>query len=128
MVALRLAAQEVIRQNGEENGKQRTRIMVLTDYDLATDLNKELAISTTDGHAGTIETSRVMTIRPDLIKSKGTPSNYNLPQFEIVLHPEHYFPTGVLGDPTNATTEKGQKINNHVIEQIIKLVQELQTQ
>ncbi|MCL2288608.1 MAG: creatininase family protein [Candidatus Bathyarchaeota archaeon] len=128
MVALRLAAQETIRQNGEENGKQHTRIMVLTDYDLANELTKELA-DPTDGHAGTIETSRIMAIRPDLIKSKGTPSNnYNLPRFEIVLHPEQYFPTGVLGDPTTATTEKGQKINKHVIEQVIKLVQELHSQ
>jgi creatinine amidohydrolase len=127
MVALKLAAQEVIRQNGEENGKQRTRIMVLTDYDLAWELNKELA-NPTDGHAGTIETARIMDIRPDLIKSKGTPSQYTLPRFEIVLHPEQYFPTGVLGDPTTATTEKGQKINTHIIKQVIKLVHELQTQ
>jgi creatinine amidohydrolase len=124
MVALRLAAQEVIRQNGEENGKQHTRIMVLTDYDLASELNNELA-NPTDGHAGTIETSRVMDIRPDLIKSKGTPSNYNLPRVEVVLHPEHHIPTAVLGDPTTATKEKGQKINKHVIEQLIKLVKEL---
>jgi creatinine amidohydrolase len=125
MGALRLAAQEIVRQNGEKNGKQHTRIMVLTDYDLANELSKELTDST-GGHAGNIETSRVMAIRPDLIKSKGTPSHYNLPRFEIVLHPEQYFPTGVLGNPTTATTEKGQKINKHIIEQITKLIQELQ--
>ena len=126
MVALRLAAQDVIHQNGEKNGKQHTRIMVLSDYDFAEELTEELA-DPTDGHAGTIETARIMTIRPDLIKSKGTPSHYNLPRFEVVLHPEQYFPTGVFGDPTIATTEKGQKINNYIIEQVIKLVQELQT-
>jgi creatinine amidohydrolase len=126
MVALRLAAQEVIRQNGEKNGKQHTRIMVLSDYDFAEELNEELA-DPTDGHAGTIETARIMNIRPDLIKSKGIPSNYTLPRFEIVLHPEQYFPTGVFGNPTTATKEKGQKINTHIIEQVIKLVKELQT-
>ena len=126
LVALKLAAQEVIHQNGEENGKQHTRIMVLSDYDFAEELTEELA-DPTDGHAGTIETSRVMVMRPDLIKSKGTPSKYTLPRFEVVLHPEQYFPTGVFGDPTAATTEKGQKINTHIIEQVTKLVQELQT-
>jgi len=125
MVALRLAAQKVIYQNGEENGKQRTRIMVLSDYDFAEELSSELA-DPRDGHAGTIETSRVMAIRPDLIKSKGIPSNYEMPRFEVVLHPEQYFPSGVLGDPTAATKEKGQKINTHVIEQLVKLVQELE--
>ncbi|MDR0318628.1 MAG: creatininase family protein [Nitrososphaerota archaeon] len=126
MVALRLAAQEVIRQNGEKNGKQYTRIMVLSDYDLAEELREDIA-DPTDGHAGAIETARVMAIRPDIIKSKGIPGNYKLPRFEVVLHPEQYFPTGVLGNPTTATTEKGQKINTHVIEQVTKLVQELQT-
>ncbi|MGD6932625.1 MAG: creatininase family protein [Candidatus Bathyarchaeia archaeon] len=126
MVALRLAAQEVVRQNGEENGKQRTRIMVLSDYDFAGELSAELADSR-DGHAGTIETARVMAIRPDLIKSKGVPSHYDMPRFEVVLHPEKYFPSGVHGDPTAASTEKGQKINSYVIEQVIKLVRELES-
>jgi creatinine amidohydrolase len=126
MVALRLAAQEVVRQNGEENGKQRTRIMVLSDYDFAGELSAELADSR-DGHAGTIETARVMAIRPDLIKSKGVPSHYDMPRFEVVLHPEKYFPSGVHGDPTAASTEKGQKINAYVIEQVIKLVRELES-
>ena len=124
MTALRLAAQEVIRQNGEENGKQHTRIMVLSDYDFASELTGELA-APNDGHAGTIETARIRAIRPDLIKAKGTPSNYKMPRFEIVLHPEKYFPSGVHGDPTNATKEKGQKINTHIIKQLITLVQEL---
>jgi creatinine amidohydrolase len=128
MVALRLAAQEVVRQSGEENGngKQRTRIMVLSDYDFAEELASELA-PPGDGHAGAIETSRVMAIRPDLIKSQGAKGKYELPRFEVVLHPERYFPSGVHGDPTAATAEKGRKINAYVIEQVIKLVQELKT-
>jgi len=126
MIALKLAAQEIIHQNGEKNGKQHTRIMVLSDYDLADELTEELA-NPDDGHAGTIETARIMHIHPNLIKTKGTPSHYKMPRFEIVLHPEQYFPTGVHGDPTTATTEKGQRINAHIIEQVAKLVRELQT-
>jgi creatinine amidohydrolase len=126
MVALKLAAQEVVRQNGEENGKQRTRIMVLSDYDFADELSAELA-DPRDGHAGTIETARVMAIRPDLIKSKGVPSHYDMPRFEVVLHPEQYFPSGVHGDPTVASAEKGQKINTYIIEQVIKLVKEIES-
>jgi creatinine amidohydrolase len=125
MAALKLAAQEVIRQNGEENGKQRTRIMVLSDFDFAEELAAELA-DPRDGHAGTIETARMMDIRPGLIKSKGIPSHYEMPRFEVVLHPEQYFPSGVHGDPTAATIEKSKKINAYVIEQVIKLVKELE--
>ncbi|XHH09236.1 MAG: creatininase family protein [Candidatus Bathyarchaeia archaeon] len=126
MIALKLAAQEVVRQNGEENGKQRTRIMVLSDYDFADELSPELA-APGDGHAGTVETSRVLDIRPDLVKSKGVPSRYEMPRFEVVLHPEKYFPTGVHGDPTAATVEKGKKINAYIVEQVVKLVRELES-
>jgi creatinine amidohydrolase len=126
MVALRLAAQSVVRQNVEANGKQRTRIMVLSDYDFASELAAKYA-SPKDGHAGTIETARVMAIRPDLIKGAGVPSFTEMPRFEVVAHPEQYFPSGVHGDPTAASAEKGQKINHYVVEQVIKLVKELQT-
>ncbi len=126
MAALKLAAQEIVRQNGEENGKQRTRVMVLSDFDFAEELAAELA-DPKDGHAGTLETSRMMDICPDLIKSKGVPSRNEMPRFEVVLHPEQYFPTGVHGDPTAASKEKGQKINAHVIKQVVKLVEEIQS-
>jgi creatinine amidohydrolase len=126
MIALRLASQEVVRQNGEENGKQRTRIMVLSDYDFADEMSADLA-DPKDGHAGSLERSRVMAIRPDLIKSKGVPSKNEMPRFEVVLHPEQFFPSGVHGDPTAATVEKGQKINAYVIEQVAKLVRELES-
>jgi len=49
-----------------------------------------------------------------------------LPRFEVVPDPERYFPSGVMGDPTIASSEKGQKINEYVIEQIVKLVKELE--
>ena len=48
-----------------------------------------------------------------------------LPRFEVVPDPERYFASGVMGDPTIASAEKGERINKYVIEQIVKLVEEL---
>jgi creatinine amidohydrolase/Fe(II)-dependent formamide hydrolase-like protein len=48
-----------------------------------------------------------------------------MPKFEIVPDYERYFPSGVMGDPTIASAEKGKRINEYVIEQIVKLVEEL---
>jgi creatinine amidohydrolase/Fe(II)-dependent formamide hydrolase-like protein len=45
----------------------------------------------------------------------------------VVAHPELYFPSGVIGDPTAASASKGQKINEYVVEQVIKLVRELES-
>ena len=57
--------------------------MVCSDYDFAYEL-KGKYFSDKDGHAGTIETSRVMAIRPDLVKKKGKKSYPKFPRFEIV--------------------------------------------
>jgi len=124
MAALRLAAQEVVWQHEKENPEKRPRIMVCSDYDFAYEL-KGKYFSEKDGHAGTIETSRVMAIKPELIKAKGVKSFPEFPRFEIVADPERYFPTGVNGDPTAASPEKGRRINKYVVREVMKLVEEL---
>ncbi len=124
MVALRRAAQQVVTQNSLTHKEQKTRIMVLSDFDFASEV-KGLNFPLNDGHAGAVETSRVMAIRPDFIKTKGEPSFPKMPRFEVVCDPEKYFPSGVIGDPTKASKDKGKTINAYVIEQIAKLVAEL---
>ena len=124
MAALRLAAQEVMWNRRKESSEKRPRIMVCSDYDFAYELRGKY-FSEKDGHAGTIETSRVMVIRSDLVKKKGRKSFPNLPRFEITADPERYFPNGVIGDPTVASEEKGRLINRYVISQVTKLVKEL---
>jgi creatinine amidohydrolase len=124
MVALRLAAQDVVSKN--EGVEPRVRIMVLSDYDFAQELTPKYA-SETDGHAGTLETSRVMDINPQLVKSKGEAGTACWPRFEVVAHPERYFPSGVNGDPTAATAEKGQEFTRYRIEQVKKLVEEIKS-
>jgi len=124
MVALRLAAQEIVIKSDEAREKRKVRIMVLSDFDFAEELIPEYA-DENDGHAGTLETSRMMAIKPDLVNENGKPSVWQMPRFEVVAHPELYFPSGVNGDPTAASAEKGQKINKYIIEQVEKLVKEI---
>jgi creatinine amidohydrolase len=122
MTALKLAAKTVVVKHMNEENKPR--IIVCSDYDFAFNLRGK-DFDDRDSHAGTIETSRVMSIRSDLIKGKEKRNFPKLPRFEIVPDPERYFPSGVMGDPTIASAEKGERINEYVIEQIVKLVEEL---
>jgi creatinine amidohydrolase len=124
MAALRLAAQKVILQSENAISAKKTRIMVLSDYDFAYELRGKY-FSEKDGHAGTIETSRVMAIKPDLIKAVGKASFPEMPRFEIVAHPESYFPSGVIGDPSAGSASKGRTINKYIIEQVARLVEEI---
>jgi creatinine amidohydrolase len=119
MVALRLAAQDVVQKN---DGK--TRIMVLSDFDFAEDLTRELA-EEGDGHAGTLETSRVMAIKPELVKAGGVSDKWQLPRFEVVAHPEVFMGSGVNGDASAASAEKGRKINQYIILKVAELVEEI---
>jgi creatinine amidohydrolase len=122
MVALRLAAQDVVVRNDEAGVK--VRILVLSDFDFAEELAAQYA-KEGDGHAGTLETSRVMAIKPELIKAEGKAEVWRLPRFEVVAHPERFFPGGVNGDPAAASVEKGEEINRYIIEQLEKLVRNL---
>jgi creatinine amidohydrolase len=124
MTALKIAAQEVVRER--QNMKVRkTRIMVLSDYDFADELREKVGFPSSDGHAGGIETSRVMAIRTDLVKEGGEASFPIMPRFEVVADPETFFPNGVMGDPTLASEEKGKILNEYIVEQVTKLVEEL---
>jgi creatinine amidohydrolase len=124
MAALRLAAQEIIWRHENEDAETRPRIMVCSEYDFAYEL-KGKHFNEKDGHAGAIETSRVMAIRPDLVRKKGESSCPRLPRFEVVAHPEESFPSGVIGDPTVASREKGIMANDYVIENVARLVSDL---
>ncbi|MFA5573291.1 MAG: creatininase family protein [Crenarchaeota archaeon] len=125
MVALRLAAQEIVIKNGEIS-PGKVRIMVLSDFDIAEEIISKYA-KAGDGHAGTLETSRMMAIQPNLIKCKGQADTWNLPRFEVIAHPEKLIPSAVNGDPTIASAINGEKINQYIIKKVEKLVRELET-
>jgi creatinine amidohydrolase len=125
MTALKLSAQNVLQQSDRGAFLGKVRIMVLSDFYFADELKEKLSISPNDGHAGAIETSRMMDIIPELIKAKGEASFPKMPRFEIVARPEQFFPSGVMGDPTKASKSKGLTINEYVIDQVAKLVEEL---
>jgi creatinine amidohydrolase len=124
MAALRLAAQELIWCHQGEAPEKRCRVMVCSDYDFAYELRGKY-FSEKDGHAGAIETSRVMAIRPDLVKMRGRKSFPELPRFEVVADAQRFFPSGVMGDPTAASQRKGRMINSYVINNVARLVEEL---
>ena len=117
MMAIRLAAHELLKLEGYDHLK----IIVLSDYDIAYDqLGKEFP--STDGHGGELETSRILAIRPDLVKGKGVPTELVLPPYRIVANPQDHFPSGIWGDPTPATAEKGKMVNDRIVNELSQLI------
>jgi creatinine amidohydrolase len=117
MAALRTAGETVVEDTPD------LKLMVLSDYDIAYEL-KGKEFDERDGHAGTIETSRVMAIKPRLVKKRGVKSYDRPPRFMITANPEKYFPTGVMGDATKASPGQGRRINNYIINGLAELVKQ----
>ena len=97
------------------------KIMVLSDYDIAYDLRgKEFPEN--DGHGGLIETSRIMNIRPDLVRSSRPVGTTRPPRFMVLVDPERHFPTGIVGDSREASRTKGKNIDDYVVDRLCELV------
>src|SRR3989442_593462 len=77
-----------------------------------------------DGHAGAGETSRILTARPDLVKGRSPAGKNDIPAYAIVEDPRTYW-SGVTGDPSKASKALGQKLDDLVIDELVRLVEEL---
>jgi creatinine amidohydrolase/Fe(II)-dependent formamide hydrolase-like protein len=89
-----------------------------------------------DVHAGEIETSTSLAVRPGLVKLDAAPKF--VPKFSSrslnftskrrvnwYTHTAKISPEGVLGDPTKASREKGERIWKLMIENLVEFVEDL---
>lgn len=115
MMAVRLGAEATVAKN------PKLKVMFLSDYDLAYELRgKEFPED--DGHGGLIETSRILNIRPELVRKSRPKGETWAPPFMIVPNPEKYIPTGILGDSSAATAKKGKVIDDYVVDRLCDLI------
>jgi creatinine amidohydrolase len=117
MAALREAAERCIRE------KPGLKLSVICDLDLVRESSMDLLETPGDGHAGEIETSRMMHLHPEQVKEP-PPEEY--PDFlpgRVVPDPESYWPGGVWGNPRAASAEKGKIIVERSAEALAKIVE-----
>lgn len=84
------------------------------------------------GHAGEMETSMMMVLRPDLVKADrlhvdGTKSK-SLYESRVVRFQrmDEYTTRGNYGDPTVASVEKGERMLDAVVQNLVELVRDIQ--
>jgi creatinine amidohydrolase/Fe(II)-dependent formamide hydrolase-like protein len=98
----------------------------------------ELCDTDNDVHAGEIETATSLAIRPDLVDMDAAESF--VPSFssryldfttkrsvEWYARTSKISPSGVLGDPTRATADKGERIWRIMVKNLVELVEELKS-
>jgi creatinine amidohydrolase len=114
LAALRAAAQDVVDEGD-------LRATVLSDYDIVY-ARKDLPAD--EGHAGMIETSRVLAARPDLVRGTSPPSANRIPEYAVVKDPRPFW-DGVTGDSSKASKIYGNELDRGVIDALVGLVEEL---
>lgn len=116
MRALRLAAEEALEE------RPAMKLAVLSDWEIVYELRGKPGwetIPADDGHAGTLETARMLAIAPELCHMERAPPHVpkaGIPEFRVTLGLDKHYPSGVLGgDARRATAELGQRVNEHVM-------------
>ncbi len=80
-----------------------------------------------DGHAGEVETSLMMVIRPDLVKGKPALHFPVRPRFLIQKDVRHLMGNGVMGNPQPASPEKGKAFFDMAVKGVMDALEELES-
>ncbi len=103
------------------------KIAVLTPYDFLYKKITEIAETENDSHAGEIETSIVLSLRPDLVKGTSDEEYPDLPRPFIVKDRFKYWPGGVWGNPQKATKDKGDKIIGLIVDNMLNIIDNVES-
>jgi creatinine amidohydrolase len=118
MAALREGADEAVR------ARPTLRVAVLSDYDFVYELRGKLS-PPTDGHGGLLETSRVLSMRPDAVGQDRPKVEYRFSRFRVGDPTIEEWPESVIGDTGPATPELGRQVQAHVLDRLETTVREL---
>jgi creatinine amidohydrolase len=120
IAALREAADQAMR------AVPGCRIAVLSDYDFVYE-RRGLDAPESDGHAGLLETSRVLAIRPDLVGATRPAVVRGGSPFVPGPPTPSEWSESVIGDPGPASAELGSRVQSYVLDRLTATVRELWT-
>ena len=103
------------------------RVAVLSVLDLAPDARRKVTECPDDSHAGEVETSVMLHLRPDWV-GKDRPREWpGFPKHLLVRDKLRYWPGGVWGDSSLASAAKGKTLFELSVAALIALVEELES-
>jgi creatinine amidohydrolase len=118
MAALREAADHTMQ------GHPSTHIVVLCDYEFVYELRGQESPAS-DGHAGLLETSRVLALAPETVGPARPAVEYRHSPFVPGSPTEKDWPESVIGDTRNASAELGARVQAHVLDRLVETVRTL---
>ncbi|MBI4536935.1 MAG: creatininase family protein [candidate division NC10 bacterium] len=111
------------------NADPSLAVLAIGPYAFLDPIRREADLVGTDGHAGSIETSEMLAIAPDLVHSDRIPrvTRPPLSRFLIAAHPEQEYPTGVRGDTSKVSSTLGERALDHTISEIVRLLRNIES-
>ena len=114
-------AGETILSNLEES-----RVAVLSILDLIAEIPDGIVETENDSHAGEVETSLMLHLRPAHIDGTSPEEYPSFPTPILVRDKKRFWPGGVWGDPSKASLEKGKTLLQKEVEVLLRLVNRIE--
>jgi len=115
LAALKAAADAAIAKH------PHLRIAVLSDYDFVYE-RRGKDVPADDGHAGLLETSRVLHLAPGSVTAERPRGQRRRSPFLAGVPNESEWPESVSGDPSMASPELGARVQQYVLERLVETV------
>ncbi len=97
------------------------RVVVLCDYEFVYELRGREAPAS-DGHAGLLETSRLLALEPGSVGAERPVVDYRHSPFVPGSPSEADWPESVIGDTRPSSAELGRKVQQHVLDRLVQTV------
>ena len=102
-------------------------ILTIGPYDFLDPIRREAGLEGTDGHAGSLETSQMLAVGEETVRTDRIPkvTRPRLSRFRVTADPEREFPTGVRGDTSKVSRDLGERAVRHCVSEIVRLLQNI---
>ena len=99
-------------------------VLTIGPYDFLDPIRREADLVSTDGHAGSIETSEMLVVAEEAVRMDRIPkvTRPRLSRFRVMANPETEYPTGVRGDTSKVSRELGERAIRHLVSEIVTLL------
>jgi creatinine amidohydrolase len=101
------------------------RVAVLSILDLAMAAWQDVVVTKDDSHAGEVETSVMLHLRPQWVGETRPQEKPQFPKHLLVRDKLRFWPGGVWGDASQASKEKGKKLFDLAVIALVHLILEL---
>ncbi len=99
-------------------------IAIVSIFDL---IGKDIPVETkNDGHAGELETSLILYLHPEWVKDGAFEDYPKFPKPILVKNKLDYWKSGIWGDPTKASKEKGERFFMYLAEKFKEIIEKVE--